>query len=135
MVLHVFMHDMTWPEDVEYLEIYPQNASYDERALVAARPRDVVCISGRVDPEYIKFLRRYGIGPAAGHVFEFAASAEEGPVPMADRLRRDRLLLDRLLSIVSGRSQVVSGIQGTLRGHVFRSGRPGPGYFPITAAA
>ncbi len=41
-VTHIFVHDLTLPEDAEYVKIHPENASFDERALIVARSHDVV---------------------------------------------------------------------------------------------
>lgn len=39
-----------------------------ERALLLARPGDIVCVRHAVDPDYIAFLRSLGIGPNPGDI-------------------------------------------------------------------
>ncbi|MGH7525370.1 MAG: hypothetical protein ACREMX_01555, partial [Gemmatimonadales bacterium] len=41
---------------------------YAERALVLARPKDIVCVTDEVDPAYLAYLADLGVGPRAENV-------------------------------------------------------------------
>ena len=106
-VTHIFMHDLTLPEDVEFLKISPEYASCDERALLVARSHDVVCLSRRVDPGYLRMLRDFGIGPDPENVIECGGTAENDALPLSGRLCRDRSCLEQLSSLLTGGSRIV----------------------------
>jgi hypothetical protein len=57
-VTQIFVHDV----------ILLGFEKYEERALVVARPHDVVCVANIVDKEYLRFLSNLGIGPKNGNV-------------------------------------------------------------------
>jgi hypothetical protein len=48
--------------------ISPGFEKYEERALVVARPDDVVCVANAVDKDYLQFLHNLGIGPKQWNV-------------------------------------------------------------------
>lgn len=68
---HIFTHHITTAFDKHALERhFPGYRYYDQRALILARPRDLVCAASPVDSEYLKFLGEYGIGPDPDRVIE-----------------------------------------------------------------
>lgn len=77
-VTHIFVHDPVALAKNLPLEMRTPNfRAYDQRALVMARPHDVVCMTSRqVDLSYLGFLYELGVGPELGNVIEL----EPGPV-------------------------------------------------------
>jgi len=61
-----------------------------ERALLLARPEDVVCVSRPVEPDYLYFLSSLGLGPGAGRIVVAAAeNAGAGTATLPELLARD----------------------------------------------
>ncbi len=65
----LFVHCAT---SVSYLselaDSIPWVERYAERALVLARPKDIVCVTDEVDPAYLVYLAELGVGPRAENV-------------------------------------------------------------------
>ena len=59
-----------------------------ERALLIAQPDDLVCVDAPVDPSFLEFLSRLGLGPLPEHLVVGNRSVA-GDAVLADRLRRD----------------------------------------------
>src|SRR5882762_11756558 len=56
-VTQIFVHDITAVGDrTELATSFPGFDKYAERALLAARPDDLVCVSAEVDGQYHQFL-------------------------------------------------------------------------------
>lgn len=51
------------PGAAELSRLHPANLRYDQRALLMARPEDLVCVLGGVDPHYLDYLGSLGLGP------------------------------------------------------------------------
>ncbi len=77
-VTHIFVHDPVALAKNLPLEMRTPNfRAYDQRALVMARPHDVVCMtSSKIDLSYMGFLYELGVGPELGNIIEL----EPGPV-------------------------------------------------------
>jgi hypothetical protein len=63
-------------------QLFVHGRTHAERALVLARPQDIVCVPDEVDPAYLRYLAELGLGPRAGHV---VAASRFGPAAPADR--------------------------------------------------
>jgi len=59
-----------------------------ERALLLAQPGDLVCLEEPVDPAFLEFLSRLGLGPLPEHVV-VANRCAPSDAALPDRLRRD----------------------------------------------
>ncbi|MGH7901615.1 MAG: hypothetical protein ACRENZ_07745, partial [Thermodesulfobacteriota bacterium] len=57
-ITQIFVHNVT----------LPGFEKYEERALIVARPDDVVCVADTVDKDYLSFLSNLGIGPKNGNL-------------------------------------------------------------------
>jgi hypothetical protein len=63
-VTQVFVHDVASVPNSEALaSILPWTRTHCERALLLARPHDIVCVLRPVDGDFVRFLREMGIGP------------------------------------------------------------------------
>jgi len=63
-----------------------------ERALLLAQPGDLVCVDEPVDPAFLEFLSRLGLGPLPEHLVVGDRRASRS-VALADKLRRDHVSL------------------------------------------
>ncbi len=50
-----------------------------ERALVLARPQDIVCVSEEVEPAYLSYLAELGLGPASDRVVSMSRFSDRSP--------------------------------------------------------
>jgi hypothetical protein len=73
-----------------------------DRALLLARPGDVVCLGRPVEPAYLEFLNRLGLGPRAGRIVVTGVAA-----PLPEALARDRGALAEIRALVAHARQVV----------------------------
>lgn len=79
-VTQIFVHDVTSLKNLaEVVAIVSGLEKYDERALVFARPHDIVCVAGKVEKQYLQFLSRLGIGPKDGNVISASKGALSRP--------------------------------------------------------
>jgi Pre ATP-grasp domain len=69
-------------------QVFVHGQGHADRALVLARPQDIVCVPDEVDPAYLAYLSDLGLGPRRGHV---VAASRFGPPPAADRALWARL--------------------------------------------
>jgi hypothetical protein len=69
-------------------QLFVHGPAHAERALVLARPQDVVCVADEVDPAYLGFLAGLGLGPRPGRV---VAASRFGPTGPPDRALWARL--------------------------------------------
>jgi hypothetical protein len=62
-VTQIFVHSVTSLKNIgEYIKIKPELAKYSERALVLARPDDLVCVPDDVDNQHLQFLSGLAVG-------------------------------------------------------------------------
>jgi hypothetical protein len=104
--VRIFAHALTSLGNFgELARQVPGMERYAERALLAARPRDVVCLVAPVDPGYLELLRGIGVGPRSENVV--VVSGAPGAVPsLPDLLQEDRAL-ERLRELVGDAARVV----------------------------
>jgi len=69
-------------------QLFVHGQVHAERALVLARPQDVVCVPDEMDPAYLGFLAGLGLGPRPGRVI---AASRFGPTASPDRALWARL--------------------------------------------
>ena len=69
-------------------QLFVHGQGHADRALVLARPQDIVCVPDEVDPAYLSYLSDLGLGPRRGHV---VAASRFGPPAAADRALWARL--------------------------------------------
>jgi hypothetical protein len=75
--VHIFAHDIATAFRRAELEAHiPGYRFYGQRALLFARPDDIVCVSEPVDRHYLKYLSELGIGPSADRLIEFSKDLE-----------------------------------------------------------
>lgn len=108
-VTHIFLHDAT-----ALLRTVPGDArpryyrSYDQRALLVARPHDVVCVASRkTDPSYSQFLFELGVGPKSDHIIELNAGSDHEERSLSDLLLRRSVLLGAICKLVPSANRVL----------------------------
>lgn len=108
-VTHIFTHHWTSGFNLEVLKAYaPGYQHVDQRALLLARPDDVVCIVGGVDQAYLQFLSLLELGPKRDHLIELPVkSGGEAEMPLTQLLMRDSKALDTICRLVSKKSIVI----------------------------
>jgi hypothetical protein len=57
-------------------QLFVHGQAYADRALVLARPQDIVCVPDEVEPAYLSYLSDLGLGPHRGHL---VAASRFGP--------------------------------------------------------
>lgn len=88
-VTQIFVHNVTSLGNLaEYAATVQGIETYDERALVVARPDDLVCVVDRVNHQYLQFLSIIGIGPINGNV----VVASESVHPNSNAVLSDLLM-------------------------------------------
>lgn len=95
MTPRVYLHSPSEaPDAAEVARRIPEFERYGERALLLARPGDLVCLAHPVDDRYLRFLRALRLGPRAEDVL-----LVEGVAPgsgLSARLAADPRSFDRL---------------------------------------
>jgi hypothetical protein len=75
-VTQIFVHSVTSLKNIaELIKIKPELAKYPERALVLARPDDIVCVPDEVDNQHLQFLSGLAIGTKKEKVIAVSNSA------------------------------------------------------------
>ncbi|MFO7957758.1 MAG: hypothetical protein R6X33_11750 [Candidatus Brocadiia bacterium] len=98
--MRVFLHGiMSSPNSSGLEDVLTCLPGYAERALLVARPWDVVCLHSPPDSDFLDYLRSLGVGPEPGRVVSPTA---EGPT-LADRLVRDKDAVARIARLIGGR--------------------------------
>jgi len=88
-VTQIFVHCITALGDrVELDATLPGFTKYAERALLMARPDDLVCVLDKVDNRYLQFLSHLGVGPQGGNVIVAAKPVQ----PYIDECPLDALV-------------------------------------------
>lgn len=85
-------------------QLFVHGQTHAERALVLARPQDVVCVPDEVEPAYLAYLAELGLGPRAGRV---VAASRFGPTASGDRALWARL---------AGSAEALRALADLLRG-------------------
>jgi hypothetical protein len=108
-VVHVFAHSTASLGHVPgYTEREAELDHGVERALLLARPDDVVCVTRPVEPAYLEFLHGLGLGPNAGNVV--VATAEHAPnrrATLPELLAKDERLLAAIRDRIGPACRVV----------------------------
>lgn len=128
--IRVFVHSPSEAPDARTVTTrMPEFECLGERALLLARPGDVVCVAQPVDPAYLEFLGSLSIGPRAEDVLTVP-----GVVPgagLSERLLADPSALDRLAGRLAGSGPVAlspffttPAAEGLARALGTRLGRP-----------
>lgn len=80
------------PGAAELGRLHPANLRYDQRALLMARPDDLVCVLGGIEPDFLGYLGSLGLGPARRNLVavpqQAAASLTEALLARPGALRR-----------------------------------------------
>src|SRR5437899_1440575 len=89
-VTQIFAHGITSLQNLPGFAGTPTGVRrYVERALVMARPGDLVCVVDAVEEEYLRFLATLGIGPRREHVIVAGAGrCPSGAVTLPELLMR-----------------------------------------------
>jgi hypothetical protein len=105
----VYVHDpISLPARKRLVTHISGYALYVERALILARPEDVVCTFGAVDSDYLAYLRELGLGPDPSHVV-WPKGPASTCVPVASRICRSPADIERLVGCLgSARRCMVS---------------------------
>jgi hypothetical protein len=78
----------SWLAGGPHAQLFVHGQAHAERALVLARPQDVVCVHDEIEPAYLAYLAELGLGPGAGRV---VAASRFGPTASPDRALWARL--------------------------------------------
>jgi hypothetical protein len=108
-VTQIFVHDVTsWKYLAEIAAIVSGLEKYDERALVFARPHDIVCVACRPEKRYLQFLSTLGIGPKDGNVILASKGALSRPgAILPDLLIGNHKVLSDIGKLVKANNEVV----------------------------
>jgi len=104
-VTRVFTSQLANPVLNRALPLYER---YEERALLLARPHDVVCVTEPVDGDFLGFLRAMGMGLPPENIV--VAPAHEGMVvgkTLAARLLHDPHAVKRIAGLIGERQKAV----------------------------
>ena len=66
-------------------QLFLHGQTQADRALVLARPQDIVCVPDEVEPAYLSYLSDLGLGPHRGHVVAASRFGAPGVPGMAER--------------------------------------------------
>ncbi|HJT19367.1 MAG TPA: hypothetical protein VJ746_02775 [Nitrospira sp.] len=108
-VAHVFLHHCTSWVDLGVLRAYaPGYQHFDQRALLLARANDIVCVAGHVEPAYLHFLSRLGLGPNRDRLMELSIRSVDGPeATLTQMILQDEQALEAICNLVSKQRSVV----------------------------
>lgn len=107
-VTHIFAHHCTSCVRKTVLEAYaPGYQHVDQRALLLARPDDVVCVVGAVDPAYLEFLSSLGLGPQPDHLIELSVGGGKTDITLPCLLMRDSKALTRICDLLPTTNSIV----------------------------
>ncbi|HEY7534608.1 MAG TPA: hypothetical protein VH878_01525, partial [Thermodesulfobacteriota bacterium] len=78
------------------------------RALIVARPDDIVCMTAKVEKEYLRFLSKLGIGPKNCNLVVASKDIHKNSdVRLLDLLMRDRRAVSTIRSLVKQNKKIV----------------------------
>lgn len=108
-VTHIFTHHITTSIHRGALEgRLPGYWHFDQRALILARPDDIVCVAGHVDRGYVHYLSGVGLGPEGDHIIELDAESSDDPNrTLASMLLRSAKTLREIRELIPERNRVV----------------------------
>jgi hypothetical protein len=107
-VAHVFLHDVTSFTAFEGFGYRDTRvARWAERALVMARPHDVVCVLDPVDAAFLRHLSALGVGPRPRHVVTVEGSGPRATGPLAAQLLDDARAFETVCGLVAQARQVI----------------------------
>jgi len=107
-ITQVFTHHITSAVDMRVLKATtPGYQHFDQRALLLARPGDIVCVRGTVDETYVEFLSQLGLGPKRDHIVELGVSAGDEETMLPDLLRRNSEALESICQRIPSKNRVV----------------------------
>jgi Pre ATP-grasp domain len=108
-VTHIFTHHVTALVHRNALETYlPGHEHYDQRALILARPDDIVCVAGNVDQRYVHYLSSLGLGPKGDRIIEIKAESGDDPDrTLASMLLRSAKSLRAMRELTPNSNRVV----------------------------
>ena len=108
-VTHIFTHHVTALVHRNALEAYlPGHEHYDQRALILARPDDIVCVAGSVDRRYLHYLSSLGLGPRSENLIELPSeSGDDSDRTLSDMLCRSSTPLRAIRELIPGGNCVV----------------------------
>jgi len=66
-------------------QLFLHGQTHADRALVLARPQDIVCVPDEVEPAYLSYLSDLGLGPHRGHVVAASRFGAPGVHGTAER--------------------------------------------------
>jgi hypothetical protein len=84
-----------------------------ELALVLGRGDDVVCVPGRVEPEYLGFLSALGLGPSADNVVVVPPAVGHEPGGLCERLLQSPDTVERIAARLGAAPVVIHPHAGT----------------------
>jgi len=108
-VTYIFTHHITALVHRDALETYlPGYEHYDQRALILARPDDIVCVAGNVDQRYVRYLSSLGLGPKGDRIIELETeSGDDSDRTPASILLRSPKPLRAIRQLIPDRNRVV----------------------------
>ena len=108
-VPHIFTHHITTSIHKAALERgLPGYKHFDQRAMILARPDDIVCIAGHIDQRYVHYLSSLGLGPKGDRIIELDAESGDDPdKTLASMLLSSPKLLRTIRELIPDRNRVV----------------------------
>lgn len=108
-VTHIFTHHITTFIHRGALErVLPGYEHFDQRALILARPDDIVCVVGNVDQRYVHYLLSLGLGPKGDRIIGLDVESGDDPGgTLASMLLRSAKPLRAIRELIPDSNRVV----------------------------
>lgn len=108
-VIHLFVHNLAALGDrAELVTALPGFSKYAERALVIARPDDVVCVLEKVDARYLQFLSYLRVGPRQQNIIVASENVQPHPnASLSDVLIHNSTALFTIRNLIDQDKQII----------------------------
>jgi len=77
-VTHILAHRITTSRHRRALKRIAGYEHFDQRALILARPDHIVCVLGKADRPYVRYLSHLGLGPMSDRIIELDEWSGDG---------------------------------------------------------
>ncbi len=104
-VTQIFVHSVTSLDNIA--EIAPTAPVYPERSLLFARSDDIVCVSKKIDEQYLQFLNSFGIGPRRENIIVAPESGHQNSLmSLSDLLMSNHRAMSTIRSLIKQNKKI-----------------------------